>query len=133
MRDMRFIITKVEQQGHMTLVEGKTSVGMVKGIWKYAELPIINNNYHIELGIDYPCEVNDPQEIRCAPCVCLDKDKVIFKGICEDFDEDVYYIRFDIDWLEMLDINTIATKKQKGDYISFSASIYGIRIYPYTL
>lgn len=131
--NMRFIIDKVEQQEHMTLVMGKTSIGTIKGIWKYAEPPIISNNYHIELSIAYSCEVDISQEIQCVPFVYIDNDKVVFKGICEDIDEDVYYLRFDIDWLEILDVNTIATKKQIGDYISFSASIYCIEIYPYTL
>lgn len=130
---MRLIIDKIEQQERMMLITGKTSVGTIKGIWKYTEPPIIGNNYHIELSIDYPCEINILQEIQSVPCVFLNNDKAVFKGICEDIDEDVYYLRFDIDWLEMLDVNIIATEKQIGDYISFSASIYDIKIYPYTL
>ena len=130
---MRFVIHKIERQGDMTLVTGKTSVGMIKGIWNYAELPVIDVHYHIELSIDNPCEINISQKFQYVPCVDIEKDKVIFNGICEGIDEEVYYLRFDVDWLEMLDINTIAAKKQIGDHIAFSASVYDVRIYPYTL
>lgn len=130
---MRFVIDKIEQKKCMTLVTGQTSVGTIEGVWKGAEPPVINSNYHIELGIDYPCELNISLETQTSPYVCLDKDMVVFQGVCEAIDEDVYYIRFDIDWLEMLEINTITAKKEIGDYISFSANIYDIRIYPYML
>ncbi len=130
---MRFVVDKVEQQGYMTLVTGETSVGVIQGIWKYREPPIVGNNYHIELSIDCPCEIAVPKKTGRTSYVNLHCDKVIFNGICEDIDEDVYYLRFDIDWLEMLDIQYIASKKKMGDFISFSASIYGIGIYPYTI
>lgn len=130
---MRFTIDKIEQQKNMILVTGRTSVGTIAGIWKYAEPPVIGNDYHIELGILYPCEIDISQKSRHVSLVYVDNDNVIFKGICEDIDEDVYYLRFDIDWLEMIEIDSIATKKKIGDYISFSASIYGVTIYPYTL
>ncbi len=130
---MRFLIEKIEQQEHLAFVTGKTSVGTIKGIWKYAEPPVVGKQYHIELSIDAPHEINFMQEMQGLPSVGLDRDEIIFKGICEDMDEDVYYLRFDMDWLEMLDVHAVAVKKQIGDSVSFSASIYGIRIYPYTI
>ncbi|MCM1057160.1 MAG: hypothetical protein NC517_06085 [Firmicutes bacterium] len=130
---MRFVIDKAERQNDMTLVTGKTSVGTIKGIWKYRELPVINDSYHIELKIDHPCERRIPQGAQAIPYVCLEKEQVIFQGVCEDIDEEVYYIRLDTDWLEMLEINTVDSNKKIGDLISFSASVYGIGIFPYTL
>ena len=58
---------------------------------------------------------------------------VIFKGICEDIDEEVYFVRFDVDWLEMIEIKEIGSNYKKGDVMAFSASYYGVEIYPYTL
>jgi len=130
---MRFLIEKIEQQEYMTFVTGKTSVGTIKGIWKYAEQPVVGNQYHIELSIDAPHDINSLQKMQCFPSVCLDYEEVIFQGICEDMDENVYYLRFDMDWLEMLDVQTASVKKQIGDFVLFSASVYGIKIYPYTI
>lgn len=128
---MRFVVDKAEQQKCMTIVTGRTTVGTIKGIWKYAEPPAVNNRYHVELNIEYPCELTTLDGRKASPCVSLDQDQVTFHGACEDVDEEVYYIRFDVDWLEMLEIGDIAFKKKVGDPISFSASIYGIEIYPY--
>ncbi|PNV62799.1 hypothetical protein C0033_07185 [Clostridium sp. chh4-2] len=57
----------------------------------------------------------------------------VFVGICEERDNQVYYVRFDTDWLDMLDIDVIASEKKKGDYISFSANWHDIGIYSYDL
>ena len=130
---MRFEIDEVTQHGHMTIVAGRNSVGRLKGIWKYELPPVIGKGYHVELSIDSPCQADIVQKKRVSPSIYFVEDTVIFQGICEDMDEDVYYIRFDIDWIEMLDINTIASQKKKGEYLSFSANVYGISIYPYTL
>ena len=45
----------------------------------------------------------------------------------------VYYVRFDLDWLEMIEIKELAVLYQKGESMSFSARYYFIEIYPYTL
>ena len=130
---MRFGIEEVMQHGGMTIVTGRTSVGRVKGIWKYEEPPVIGQAYHVELSIDYPCEADIVKKKKMFPSVVLVEETAIFQGICEDMDEDVYYVRFDVDWLEMMDIHVFASQKKKGEYLSFSANIYGIIIYPYTL
>lgn len=130
---MRLIIDEVKQQENITIVTGRTPVGTIKGIWKYTKPPVINESYHVELSMTYPCEVDISQKEKLFPSVYLDNDTVIFNGICEGIDNEVYYVRFDIDWIEMLDINAITPKKKNGDYISFSAGFYDIEIYPYTL
>lgn len=130
---MRFVIDEVQYQKEMTLVTGMTSVGTIKGIWKYREPPVVGGHYHVELSIYYPSETDILHKGKCVPSVYLDKDMVTFTGFCEYVDEEVYYLRFDIDWIEMLEISEIPSKKNIGDYISFTANIYGIEIYPYTL
>lgn len=42
-------------------------------------------------------------------------------------------MRFDVDWLEMIEIKEIGSNYKKGDVMAFSASYYGVEIYPYTL
>lgn len=117
----------------MTIVTGASSMGMMKGIWKGRETPAAGKEYHIELSIDNPEEADIPRKGKQSPFVCLHNDIVTFQGICEGMDDEVYYLRFDIDWMEMLDIHVTAFKKKKGEYISFSAGVYGIGIYPYTI
>lgn len=63
----------------------------------------------------------------------MEKESVVFGGISEGLDDEVYYLRFDTDWIEMLDIDVITVKKQKGDSISLVADYYSVEIYPYTL
>ena len=46
---------------------------------------------------------------------------------------EVYYVRFDMDWLEMIEISEIASRKEKGQILAFSVKYYDIEIYPYTL
>lgn len=130
---MRFIVSKIKQQEQRTLVTGSTSVGTLKGIWVSHGLPIIGEYYHVELNINCPTEQSIPSRKRPSPSVRLENDTVYFTGICEDMDEEVYCIRFAIDWLEMLLVEDIRSLKKVGDDITFSASIYDITLYPYTL
>ena len=90
--------------------------------------------YHVEFSIDNPTEINVDQGTLSGPVVSAKNgDDVTFHGICEDADEDVYYVRFDTDWLEWIDITAPASPKVQGDFISFSADYHDIGIYPYTL
>lgn len=130
---MLFVIDEVKYCEDIIFVAGKTSAGTVKGIWKYSEEPVAGEYYHIELEINYPLEAGVSYKEKAVPSVYADNDTVIFKGICEDMDDEVYYLRFGADWLEMIDIGVFASKKQIGEYISFSASVYDITMYPYTL
>lgn len=129
---MRFVIDKIECQETLTIVVGKTAIGTIKGIWKDTETPVIGKNYHIELTITSPNEINISERELCLS-VYLDNESVIFIGVCDDSDDEVYYLHLDIDWIEMLDIDVITSRKRKGDYISFSANFYNIEIYPYSL
>lgn len=130
---MRFEIDEIEYQTYLTIVSGNTSIGTIKGIWKSAEIPVIGGKYHIELSICRLEEMNIHSDKKHCPSVCYSDQTVVFKGICEDVDDDVYFVRFDIDWLEMISVQEFAVKKKKGDFMAFSADYYGIEIYPYTL
>ena len=88
---------------------------------------------HVELAIYLPEELDIHQDKKFCPSVCYSDQTVVFKGICEDVDDEVYFVRFDIDWLEMISIQEFSTKKKAGDFMAFSADYYGIEIYPYTL
>lgn len=128
---MQFIIDKLEYEETLLIVTGNTDIGTIKGIWRHIKEPIIGKIYHVELRIDRLEETI--LKGAYSPLVYLENEYVIFVGICEERDNQVYYIRFDTDWLDMLDIDVIASEKKKGDYISFSANWHDIGIYSYDL
>ena len=119
---MRMIVSKVDYSNDITIVTGVTEIGSIKGIWKFNEFPGIG-------------ELNKNQvSIACKealhPTVHLNEEFVSFLGMCEDI-EDVYYIRFAKDWLEMIEIGDDDTGINKGDYVSFVQKYDLIWIYPY--
>ncbi len=64
-------------------------------------------------------------EIRsCDECVH-------FCGLCKDIDEDVYYVRFADNGLDMVDIPENRSDIKIGDYISFNVKYGDLEIYPY--
>lgn len=107
---MRIQIKNIQQSEKGILVECLTVIGILKGIWKGNEKIVIGNNYHVELSIHHPDNWEDitdrpydeyPEErIR----VFTDINTVTFCGIVESKDEDVYYIRYASDWLDMIEI-----------------------------
>lgn len=129
---MQFVINKIECQGESLIITGNTTLGTIKEVWKYAQAPIDGKKYHVELTIVSPSEISISGK-TLFPSVHLENENVIFLGVCEGYDNEVYYLRFDVDWIEMLDIDVITSGKKKGDYILFSANYHNIAIYPYTL
>lgn len=133
---MRFVIDEIEVQMYVTYVAGRTAVGTIKGIWHDANAPVLGQDYHVELSIYEPVDVEVSNTMRSKnrrPSTHFDGQNVVFQGICEDIDDVVYYVRFDLDWLEMIEIKELAVIYQKGEFMSFSARYYFIEIYPYTL
>ena len=130
---MRLPIFEIDRQADSIVVSGITAIGTIKGIWQGKEAPAIDTVYYVELSIDHLTELNTEQGALPAPTVSTNGEIVAFQGLCETVDEDVYFLRFDIDWLEMIDISKLTSPKAEGDYISFSANCYDIKIYPYTL
>lgn len=126
---MQLVVDRSEFQKTLLIVTGKTSIGTVKGVWNNKQEPIVGTAYHVELSIGNLEEV----KIFCeniVPTVYLEHENVVFTGFCEDRDDEVCYLRLAVDWLEMLDINTVAPCK-KGNCISFSVNWHNIEIYPY--
>ena len=54
------------------------------------------------------------QNKKLKPSIYLSGDTITFKGICEDIDSDVYFLRFDIDWIEMIEIVQLPRQKKIG-------------------
>jgi len=129
---MRMIIANVEYENDYIYVTGNTSIGSIKGKWCYEEKPILGEIYFFELSIG-EFDRNDVS-ILCneqfIPSVCSRDECVEFKGICEEID-DVYVIRFAIDWLDMISIKNDDFTIKKGDAVSFSINYNHIGIYPY--
>lgn len=129
---MRIIIKKIGYENNMTVVEGITNIGTIKGIWKDKDAPVLGNIYFVELNIgelhkNHVSIISDRIE---QSRVYLKDEMVFFIGWCEDID-DVYFIRFTDDWIEMIEIvdNDIAIKKDDG--ILFRQKYDLIWIYPY--
>ena len=48
---MRFVIEEAEYQEKLIIVAGNTTVGTIKGIWKYKQDPVVGGRYQVELSI----------------------------------------------------------------------------------
>lgn len=96
----------------------KPQLVQLKEFGNIKKKPTLGKLYHVELSIDKPKEVKVLVENK-FPSVSLDNE--------------VYYLRFDIDWLDMLDIEVRTDRKKKGDYISFSVNWDNLGIYPYEM
>lgn len=129
---MRIIIKKIGHDNNMTVVEGITNIGTIKGIWKDKNAPVLGNIYFVELNIEelHKNHVSIISDRIEQSRVYLKDEMVFFIGWCEDID-DVYFIRFTYDWIEMIEIvdNDIAIKKDDG--ILFRQKYDLIWIYPY--
>lgn len=129
---MRMVINEIRYENKMIVVEGITAIGSIKGIWKDKEIPNLDNIYSVELNIkelnknNISILSNREEQIR----VFLKDTRVFFVGRCEDI-EDVYFIRFTDDWLEMLEIDDNDIGIKKNDLILFSQKYNSIWIYPY--
>lgn len=130
---MRLLVYEINHQADRIIISGITSRGTIRGIWKDKTEPVVDTAYHVELSIDHLTESDIEQCTPHAPMVSANGDMVTFQGICETIDEDVYFVRYDTDWLDMIEVSETTSPKKAGDFISFSASCYDIGIYPYTL
>ena len=58
-------------------------------------------------------------------------DMVVFNCQIEDIDEDVYYVRLAMDWLDMVEIESNCVQLNKGSFASFTVRYEDIWIYPH--
>ena len=63
--------------------------------------------------------------------VSIQAHQIDFIGLCEAADEEVMYIRFSVDWIEMIDL--IDGIRIGDDFVRFSVDYKKIKIYPYTI
>lgn len=133
---MRTVIGNVECVNDKMIVTCNVEIGQIRGVWMGKTPPVVNGIFQIELDIK-KVNSNKIKVIHSAmhevTNVCCNSNEVVFKGICEDQDSEVYYIRFMIDWLEMLDIEDFNSAINIGDTVLFQANIENIGIYPYEL
>lgn len=131
---MRIIINTVERENDTVIVCANTEVGAIKGIWRNKEIPTGGEAYFVELTIkDFSQKITyflSDNDTRTN--VILKNNEMLFTGYCEDMDDEVYYIRFDRDWLEMVEIPEDGVEINRGDYVMFSAYYKDVLIFPYS-
>ena len=119
---MKLTIDNIQVSENCILIDGITEIGKISGIWKNNLKPIITEYYK-----NISCISDEYHGMK----VDSKNNIVHFYGCCEDMDDEVYYIRLNLDWLEMVDIMDDYMKIKKGDFVSFSAKSDCILIYPY--
>lgn len=129
---MILIVSDIKYDNDKIVIYGITEIGIIKGIWKSNEMPILLNKYSVELTFKmFEKQISIEYEEEIYAEIWAIDNTVHFHGICEDLDEDVYYVRFATDWLDMIEIPESNTEIKKGNHISFSAKYENIWIYPY--
>ena len=129
---MKLIIKNTELSDNKIYVDCITEIGNFKGIWMSNNVPIKDKEYFTELTIIKYCVDISCVNNKCSSVsVCVKNGIVQFVGYCEDMDDEVYYIRLNNDWLEMVDFTDNESEIKNGDFVSFSANSDCILIYPY--
>lgn len=133
---MLFRISQTEKTDNIVLVTGSTACGTLKGVWKSRNIaPEIGNSYNIELTLGLNTGTVERSGIvigssETSAEIRMTDDSIIFTGRCEEI-EDIYFIRFSDDGLEMLDITNDDHTIKAGDLITFPLRFDEIGIYPY--
>lgn len=129
---MKMVISNIECEKDCVYVTGNTSIGSIKGKWCDKENPILGETYFFELNIDEfdRNKISILSDEQFRPSVYFRDKYVKFRGICEAID-DIYIIRFAIDWIEMISIENDDFTIKKGDAVLFSLDYDCIDIYPY--
>ena len=129
---MQMIVRDISEHDGLTIVTAENELGKFRGIWRYREAPVRDGTYSVELtfcggkaldGSRVTVTEAEGAEISCEGGLNT------FTAECEDID-DIYYLRFAPDALEMLDIENAPDIRQ-GDFIRFSLPYEMVGIYPY--
>ena len=129
---MLFTITEIRNENNIILVSGETLTGRIKGIWKADALsPAVGESYQIELdfGITDRNIININPSAKDTSTEVLN-DRVSFTALCESINE-IYFLRFSFDGLEMLEIEHDDFTIKEGDFLTFEKPFAEIGIYPY--
>lgn len=128
-------VQTIEKKNDAFYVTGVTDIGMIKGKWCYREAPVIDEYYHVELGLEAVDRKDVSVVADCEQsfesCVRIDDDNMIFQAHCEEYDE-TYILRID-GGLEMLEICNDDGTIHEGDVICFQQACETLGIYPYEL
>ncbi|MCI8533179.1 MAG: hypothetical protein HFI18_11760 [Lachnospiraceae bacterium] len=127
---MKFGVDKIEYENDKIIVTGTTEIGKFKGVWKYREQPVVKYTYFIEVSYEkFEKKISQSPAYNFSTSIC--DDMVVFNCQVEDIDEDVYYVRFAADWLDMVEIESNCVLLDKGSFASFTVRYEDIWIYPY--
>lgn len=132
---MKIIVNSIEHHGNNIIVICDSGIGTIKGIWCGRNSPLLNSVYHVEFTLaDIDCKYIKvlPENKKCVS-FSLKNDKVFFTGICEDYDGEIYYIRFADDCLQMIYIEESGQGINIGNNISFELNYNQVEIYPYDI
>ena len=133
---MLLTIQKIENTDKAILVTGETPCGTLKGIWKDdGSEPLQGRSYNVELTLGLNKQTTERKDViiekkQTEPLIAIQCDSVRFTGLCEET-EDIYFIRFFPDALEMFDIANDDHTFTVGDYLIFAFPFNEIGIYPY--
>lgn len=127
---MKFGADKIEYENDKIIVTGTTEIGKLKGVWKYREQPVVKYTYFIELSYEkFEKKISQSPVHNFGTFIC--DDMVVFNCQVEDIDEDIYYVRFATDWLDMVERESNCVQLDKGSFASFTVRYEDIWIYPY--
>lgn len=131
---MRIIVDKAEHISGNIIVTCNSGIGRIKGIWCGKNPPVPDSAYHVEFTLaDIDCgNISVLHGNDSGISVSVKNDTILFSGICEDYDGEIYYIRFSCDWLQMIYIDGNA-HINNGDNILFKLNYNQIAIYPYDI
>ncbi len=132
---MRIKLLNIEKRGSIIVTECETNIGVFKGIWRSRQIkPVLGNTYHVELTL---ADIAYDEVSKCnsteKPCFYTQGDNVRFIAVCEEFDGEVYFLRFADDSLQMLYIEEKEQHFVSNDVLSFEMRDDQVEIYPYSL
>ena len=117
-------VQTIEKKNDAFYVTGVTDIGMIKGKWCYREAPVIDEYYHVELGLEAVDRKDVSVVADCEQsfesCVRIDDDNMIFQAHCDG-------------GLEMLEMCNDDGTIHEGDVICFQQACETLGIYPYEL
>ncbi|GEM_PF-1153958 len=122
----------IEFDKNERILTGKCEIGVLKCV--------LQTKQDVKIGEVVFCEFNIKPVDRKQICVTkflkssvkVENDIVVFCGFCESVD-DIYYIRFSVDWLEMLDVLNDDKTIKEGDFIEIKTYIKNILAYKYDM
>lgn len=114
-----------------TFVEGDTGLGVLSGLWRDSDPPIVGHDYDVELTVP------DPEDLRVIPEPAVQRagvesdgtDRLRFRGQCDHvYDDGVIIVRMARDWIDMVGAENFVCKE--GDWVEYTIPRDQVEIYP---